>query len=145
MRGARLTAILATCAGTVGVLVPEAEARRVQSPSGTISCSDAASVGRLGIDRGLVCSISKQSFLPSRGCDGGYNPSVFLGPTGRSKRVDQCGPLLGSLGSGRVRTVRVGSRVTIDGVTCRSLRGAFRCTNRSGRGFRLSARALQRF
>ncbi|MDO9409466.1 hypothetical protein [Patulibacter sp.] len=145
MRAARLTAIVATCAGAVGFAVPEAQARRVASPSGTIVCSDARSVGRLGITRGLVCSISEQSFLPSRGCDGGYNPSVFLGPGGRSRRVDQCGALLGSLGSGRVRTVRVGSRVTIDGATCRSLRGAFRCTNRAGHGFRLSARALSRF
>jgi hypothetical protein len=117
----------------------------VASPSGTIVCSDARSVDRPGITRGVVCSISEQSFLPSGGCDGGHNPSVVLGPGGRSRRMDQCGALLGSLGSGRVRTVRVGSRVTIDGVTCRSLRGAFRCTNRAGRGFRISSAALRRF
>jgi hypothetical protein len=144
MRAARLMATMATCAGTAIVAVPAAQAQRVASPSGTIVCSDAKSVDRLGITRGVVCSISEQSFLPPGGCDGGYHPSVFLGPSGRSKRVDTCG-LLGSFGSGPVRAVRVGSRVTIDGATCRSLRGAFRCENRSGRGFRLSARALTRF
>jgi len=140
-----MTAIVATCVGAAGVAAPESQALRVTSPSGTITCSDARSVDRQGFDRGAVCSISRQTFLPSGGCDGGYNPSAFLGPRGRSTRVDTCGPLLGTLGSGSVRTVRVGSSVRIDGVTCRSLRGAFRCTNRSGHGFRISSGALRRF
>lgn len=145
MRGVRLTAIVATCVGAAALVAPESQARRVATPSGTIVCSDAASVDRPGLHRGVVCTITRQSFLPSNRCDGGYNPSALLRPRGRTTRRDQCGVPLGSLGSGTVTTVRAGSRVRIDAVTCRSSVRSIRCTNRDGHGFQLSARAFRRF